>query len=286
MTIRTRNLILLAGAACLALAGGVAVSQTAPLPAVQWDVRRLDQLDRNVRRLERALTQRNAQGQPVLVEPDPEVIALTGRVQQMDQRVGDLEQSLRRINNDLERASLQADEAARDNNALRGRLTDADARIRALEEGLRAQAQAAQAAAQEPAAPAQPASPTGDAAADLAAARALTNAARQAEAYEGVIADWPGTPQGREASWRLGDLRRAGGDTAGAVQLYAGALNGWPTAAWAGEVTLKLARGLDATNREPQACQALAEFNRRYAATASAALKAIATQTRTSANCN
>jgi hypothetical protein len=55
----------------LTLIGGAVVAQVAPMEAVQWDKRRLDQLDRNVRRLERALTQRNAAGQPVLVEPDP-----------------------------------------------------------------------------------------------------------------------------------------------------------------------------------------------------------------------
>ena len=54
--------------------GGVAVAQQAApniMQPIEWDKRRLDQLDRNVRRLERALTQRNAAGQPVLVEPEP-----------------------------------------------------------------------------------------------------------------------------------------------------------------------------------------------------------------------
>jgi len=64
-----RNILL--GGVAVSLLAGIAVSQVAPLPAVEWDVRRLDTLDRNVRRFERALTQRNAAGQPVLVEPDP-----------------------------------------------------------------------------------------------------------------------------------------------------------------------------------------------------------------------
>src|SRR5690606_29418931 len=64
--LRSRKAAALLG---LALVGGgaVAVAQTAPLEPIQWDRRRLEQLDRNVRRLERALTQRNAAGQPVLV---------------------------------------------------------------------------------------------------------------------------------------------------------------------------------------------------------------------------
>ena len=73
---------------------------------------------------------------------------------------------------------------------------------------------------------------------------------------------------------------------AGAVAAYAAALNGWPTTSWAGETTLKLARALDATDRKPQACGALGEFNRRYAATASASLKTIAGQVRTQAACS
>ena len=259
--------------------GGWAVSQTPPLQAVQWDNRRLDQLDRNVRRLERALTQRNAQGQPVLVEPDPEVIALQGRVSQMDRRLQDLEQTFQRVNGDLERMTFQSDEGERDSAALRSRLTDADARIRALEEAMRAQAQAVQEAAEADR------SPTGDAVADLAAARALTDSARGQAALEAVMAHWPDTPQAREAGWRLGDLRRSAADMPGAVQAYAGALQGWPTAAWAPEVTLKLAGALEATDRDTQACGALGEFNRRYAASASAQLKAIAAQIRGRAGC-
>ncbi|CAN5377412.1 hypothetical protein BH09PSE1_BH09PSE1_30980 [soil metagenome] len=91
MTIKTSSRVLLiAAAGVAALVGGVAVSQVQPLPAVEWDVRRLDTLDRNVRRLERALTQRNAVGQPVLVEPDPEVVTLQGQVATMERRLGDV----------------------------------------------------------------------------------------------------------------------------------------------------------------------------------------------------
>ena len=64
------GLSLIAGALA---AGGAVAWQAQPniMERTQWDNRRLEQLDRNVRRLERALTQRNAAGQPVLVEPDP-----------------------------------------------------------------------------------------------------------------------------------------------------------------------------------------------------------------------
>ena len=268
----------------LSLFGGDAVAQTnpqgQPLQLIQWDSRRLDQLDRNVRRLERALTQRNAQGQPVIIEPDPEVVTLQGRVDIIDRRLRDLEATTQRVNGDVERLTFALDEAESENATLRTRLTRIEARLQAFDDAAAAQARAAEAAAQEDA------SPTGDAVSDLAAARALSaDPARGAEAFADVIANWPDTPQAREASWRLGDLRRSARDQAGAVQAYATALAGWPTDAWAGEVTLKLARGLAATNRKPQACAALGEFDRRYAARATPALKAVAVQVRGEADC-
>ncbi|WP_269515734.1 tetratricopeptide repeat protein [Brevundimonas subvibrioides] len=266
------------------LVGGAVVAQTQPLPAVQWDNRRLDTLDRNVRRLERALTQRNSQGQPVLVEPDPEVLALQGRVGVMDRRLRDLEATVQRVNGDLERMTFSLDESDRDNAALRLRLTDAEGRVQALERAA-AEDRAAREAAEAEAA--RPRSPTGDAASDLAAARVLLSAdpAQGRAALEAVTINWPDTPSAREALWRVGDIIRAGGDQAGAVQQYAQALQGWPTQGWAGEVTLKLARGLEATNRDPQACAALGEYNRRYAATSTAGLRQIAAETGRAANC-
>lgn len=277
-----RNIAL--GGVALGLVAGAVVAQTQPQPAIQWDVRRLDNLNRNVQRLERALLQRNAQGVPVLVESDPELIALQGRVAQMDRRLQDMEQTVQRVNAELERLTFQLDEGDRDNAALRARLSDAEGRVETLEGAAREATASAEAAAAEAA---QPRSPTGDAAADLAAARVLVTAdpAGGRRALEAVIANWPDTVSAREATWRIGDIIRAGGDQAGAVQNYAQALQGWPTAPWAGEVTLKLARGLEATNRDPQACAALGEYNRRYAASSTPGLRQIAAETSTRAGC-
>ena len=277
-----RNIAL--GTVAVGLIGGAVVAQTQPLPAIQWDVRRLDNLDRNVRRLEQALRQRNSQvGEPMLVESDPELIALQGRVSQMDRRLQDMEQTVQRVNADIERLTFQLDESDRDNAALRSRLSDADGRIQRMERSAEEGRRAAQAAAEEAAR--GPRSPTGDAVSDLAAARAMTDPAASRAALEAVANNWPDTASGREAVWRIGDIIRAGGDQAGAVQQYASALSGWPTHAWAGEVTLKLARGLAATNRNPQACAALGEYARRYEATSTPGLRTIAADTRTRASC-
>lgn len=255
------------------------VAQTPPMEAVQWDKRRLDQLDRNVRRLERALTQRNAAGQPVLVEPDPEVVAMQGQLEIMDRRLSDLEQTFQRVNADGERLTFQLDEATRDNAALGRRLRDAEARIEKIEKAAAEEA--------EMNGPIVANSPTGDAAQDLTAALRLlgTDGPRGQRALETVIVTWPNTPQSREASSRLGDLHVAARDNAAAVPAYAAALNGWPRTPWAPETTLKLAEALRATDRATQACGALNEFTRRYADTATAAQKTRATQLRTRAAC-
>jgi TolA-binding protein len=277
--LRSRNALISVLGIVLIAGTTTVVAQTAPLEPVQWDKRRLEQLDRNVRRLERAVTQRNAAGQPVIIEPDPEVIALQGRVGLMDRRLADMEATVQRVNGDLERLTFQLDEAGRDNAALSNRVRDAEGRIRTME--------AAAAREAELSAPIPTTSPTGDPARDLTAAARLaaTDPQRGDRALQTVILAWPDTPQAREASSRLGDLRVSAGDHAGAVSAYATALQGWPTAPWAAATTLELANALNATDRKTQACTALTEFTRRYAETASPAVRTRATEARTRIGC-
>lgn len=277
--LRSRNALLSVLGVALIAGTTTVVAQTAPMEPVQWDSRRLEQLDRNVRRLERAVTQRNAAGQPVIIEPDPEVIALQGRVGLMDRRVADMEATFQRVNGDIERLTFQLDEAGRDNTALATRLRDAEGRIRTMEVAAAREA--------ELNSPIPTTSPTGDAARDLTAAARLaaSDPARGDRALQTVILAWPDTPQSREASSRLGDLRVSAGDHAGAVSAYATALQGWPTAPWAASTTLELANALNATDRKPQACTALTEFTRRYAEAASPAVRTRATEARTRIGC-
>ena len=106
-----------------------------------------------------------------------------------------------------------------------------------------------------------------------------------AEALQLFIVTWPESGRLAEAHYRLADIRAAGDDEAGAVQDYARALRGWPTTGWAPEATVKLAAALLATDRAEQACQALGEFQRRYAADASPAVRTRAGQIDTQAEC-
>ena len=275
----SRNALITALGVVLIAGTTTVVAQTAPMEPIQWDKRRLEQLDRNVRRIERALTQRNAAGQPVIVETDPETVALQGRVGIMDRRLQDMEATVQRVNGDLERLTFQLDEAARDNAAMGTRLRDVETRMRTMEEAARREA--------ELNAPASSESPTGDVQRDLLAAARLaaSDPAMGERALQTVTLAWPGTPQALEASSRIGDLRVSQGDTQGAMAAYAGALRGWPQTPWAAATTLELAAVLHANDRKTDACTALTDFTRRYAEGAGAPVRARAAQMRTSFAC-
>lgn len=267
-------------AGALVVGGSVVVAQTQTPPAIAWDSRRLATLDRNVRRLERALTQRNAAGDPVIIEPDPEVVALMGRVDLMDRRLSDLEATLVRVNEESERLTMELEGAQRTNRDLAGRL-DALTRQVATLEAASAEAAAAGGAI-------EPRSPSGSEGGDFdAAMRLLRDGDTEAagEAFQLFIVTWPESGRLAEAHYRLADIRAAGDDDAGAVQDYARALRGWPATGWAADATVKLAAALLATDRTPQACQALGEFQTRYAGTASPALRARAGQIDAQAEC-
>ena len=277
--LRSKNALVTALGIVLIAGTTTVVAQTTPLEPIQWDKRRLDQLDRNVRRIERALTQRNAAGQPVIVEPDPETVALQGRVGIMDRRLQDMEATVQRVNGDLERLTFQLDEAGRDNTAIGTRLRDAETRLRAIEDTAKREA--------ELNAPVSSESPTGDAQRDLQAAARLaaSDPAMGERALQTVTLAWPGTPQALEASSRLGDLRVSQGDTQGAMAAYAGALRGWPQTPWAAATTLELAAVLHANDRKTDACTALTDFTRRYAEGAAPLVRARAAELRTTFAC-
>ncbi len=266
----------------IALIGGAVIAQTVPPPVIAWDARKLERLDRNVRKLERALTQRNAAGDPILIEADPEVVALMGRVDLMDRRLSDLESTLVRANSSSEELSGELEAARRANRDLAGRLDALTLRLAQIE------AEQAEAAAGATDGAVEPRSPSGSEGGDFdAAMRLMIDGEYEAagEAFDLFLVTWPDSDLLPEANYRLAETRFIAEDEAGAAQAYAVALRGWPTTPWAADATVKLADALLATERTPQACQALGEFDRRYAARASAALRTRAGQIRTRAEC-
>lgn len=269
----------IATAVGLALIGGAVVAQSVQQDPIVWDKRRLDQLDRNVRKLERAITQRNAAGQPFLVEPDPEVVAMRGQVSIMDRRLSDLEATLQRVNGDLERSTLALDEATGATDGLRERLLDADGRIARLE---------AEIANMKAAQPVAPVSETGSSSRDFAAAMRELDQGNYEAAHrrlEAFVEVWPDATETPEAWYRLAESRAAGDELDGAIEAYAYALEGWPRTTWAPEATVKLASALEANGRDTQACQALGEFRRRYDQAASSTVRNRAATVSSRADC-
>lgn len=271
----------------IALIGGTVVAQTVTPPAIAWDARKLERLDRNVRKLERALTQRNAAGDPVIIEPDAEVVALMGRIDLMDRRLSDLESTLVRANGSLEDAASDLAAAQRANRDLTGRLDALTRRVAELE-AARAEVEAAARSGGAPGGGLTPRSPSGSETGDFDAAMRLMrdgNYGAAGQAFELFIVTWPDSTRRGEAHYRLAETRFIAEDEAGAAQAYAVALMGWPTTPWAADATVKLAESLLATERTPQACQALGEFDRRYASGAAAAVHTRAQQVRARARC-
>jgi TolA-binding protein len=247
---------------------GASAQTQDPPPGIEWDKKRLERLERNVRRLERAIGQFNENGEPLIIQPDPETVALQGQVEVLSRRVSDLEETLRRVNGQLEQNQFDFERSQR---ALSDRIATLESRLGAAEEAL-----------------AVPTSATGDSKADFDAAMQMMMAgeyAAAARAWEAYVQVWPQAPETAEAWYRLGETRYIGSDGAGAAAAYATALKGWPRTRWAPDATAKLAASLADLGRNREACAAVGEFDRRYASAAAAAVKARAASTRTKAQC-
>jgi tol-pal system protein YbgF len=301
--------LLLASAIAL-IAGAAALAPPArPAFAQSDEDRRLDRLEKQVHELRAILFQGRDTGQPVVVKPegpDPEVTSL-------QQRVSDLDDTIRKLNGQIEILTHDSDEArgaanaVRDQNGeLRGELKDLSDRVAKLEAAFAPPPPPIPQQGAPPGAPGQtgvltlppgvagaaPAAP--DAAPPPSAlesykhARALLTAndyPAAAVAFQAFIGQYPASKEIPAAYFWLGEADIARQGYADAVPAYANALKGWPKQPWAPDATVKLARALAETNQTDKACAALAEFDRRYRKDASPTVKARAADVRTRAAC-
>lgn len=299
------------------LAAGVALGVLAA-PAFAQDSgadRRLDRLEQAVRTLQATVLQAQATGQPVVVRPegpDPVVTAL-------QDRVNDLEQTLQRVNGQAETLGFELQQARQATvaaetdrrNQLQGlndRLARMESQINALTAAMappeplaagpndartapdatgRAQAgdQGSLSAQLQPPPPPPPPNP-GEAFTQARALFAANKFEEAGAAFEDFVARYPSNTRTPEAYYWMGEsyFARRGYQTATAA--YASALKSRPTTAWAPAAMARLAQSLANANQNAQACAALAEFDQRYAAKASAAVKANAQTARTRARCS
>ena len=165
--------------------------------------------------------------------------------------------------------------------------TDATAAAQAADTGRLGGPSSAPGAPPPPAAEAAAAPPATPAGAYRAARARLTagDYAGAANAFQDYLTRYPNAKNTPEAYYWLGESDYAREDYADATPAYARALKGWPRLAWSPDATVKLARALAETNRPPEACAALAEFDHRYHTAASTTVKARAEAVRSRAKC-
>jgi tol-pal system protein YbgF len=107
-----------------------------------------------------------------------------------------------------------------------------------------------------------------------------------AQALQEYLDKYPKSPRAGEANYWLGRTLALRNMQTEAAEAYAKSLMGWPQTSWAGDAVVRLASTLVELKRERQACGALAEFNNRYRAKATAAIRTRAKDLSGQASCS
>nr|MEA2798070.1 hypothetical protein [Phenylobacterium sp.] len=266
------------------LVATVAFAQT-PMddPLDARDAKRVDRMEKVVRELRDIVFKAQKTGAPVVVQPAD----TDSRIAEQASRIADLEQSLSRINGSLDAATHEIDQARRDNGALK-------AQLKALSDRLTADEQKVADAAAAQTGPPPPPEPPPQAADPKAAAADAFSRARQLmlsgdyeaaeSAFSGYVTTYPDTPKTPEARYWWGKTLVVRGDSAKAASAFIGAIRGWPQTAWAPDAVVELSRSLAALKKPADACQTLAELDRKYPK-APASVKTRAAAVRAQAKC-
>jgi tol-pal system protein YbgF len=247
------------------------------------DARRLDEMEKAVKEMRAIVFKGRDTGKPVVVEVED-----TGaRLAEFANRVGDLEQSLTKINGALETATHELDQSRRANTALAAQVKALTERLDVLEQ------KQAQAAAAPPAPVAAP-EPPSPAAAAASAGEAFTHARQlmlsgdydQAEtAFRAYVEAYPDAPRTQEARYWWGKTLAVKGAHADAARAYIGAIREWPQASWGADAVVELSRELVFLKKPTDACQTLSELTKHYPKP-SAAVKTRAAAVAAQAKCS
>ncbi|HSV04268.1 MAG TPA: tol-pal system protein YbgF, partial [Phenylobacterium sp.] len=259
--------VALVAALGLALCAGAVAAQTPVDESLsKRDARRLDNMEKVVGELRSIVFRARDSKQPIVVEPAD----TDARLSELSSRLGDLEQTLTRVNGSLETTAHQLDEAKRENAALRGDVKALSDKLSALEQKVDA-AQAATAAGGPAAGPAAEAGPPPPPAASPTEAFAQARQLMLAGSYDAAeaafrdyVAAYPDAPKTPEARYWWGKTLQVRGAHAEAATAFIGAIRGWPKTVWAPDALVELARELNALKKTTDACQTLAELPRKY----------------------
>lgn len=197
-------------------------------------------------------------------------------------RVDDLEATVKSLNGTAETLTADLAAARRDLGAAQAQNRDLLERLARVESAQAAMTVAGGSSA-VPAAAVTPSNPVQA----FAAARALMDAGRFAEAgdaFEAYTTAHAAQPNAAEANYWLGETLYVRENYGDAAQAYIAALKGWPKSSWAPDALVKLSNSLIALKQPAEACRTLGEFDRRYAS-APAGLKTRARSARTQAKC-
>jgi tol-pal system protein YbgF len=227
--------------------------------------RRLDRIEKQLNEVRQIVLQAHATGAPVEIKeagPDPQVTALQGKLD-------DMEQTLRGLTGQFETLSHALDLAKADAAAAHAQAAALSDRLDRLEKQVAAQTAppSAPLAGGPPDAGARPPSSPDEAKAAYAHARQLLldgDYPAASAAFQDYVDRYADTPSATPARYWLGETKYIQDDYAGAAAAYLGAIRGWPQTAWAPEAVVKLSLSLAALHKNAEACGALAELDRRY----------------------
>jgi tol-pal system protein YbgF len=264
---RVRLPIALAALAILTAAGPAIAQTPLPEPAEDpldaRDAKRVERMEKVVRELRAIVFQYQKTGKPVVVQPAD----TDARMAEMAEKVSDLEQTLRSLNSTIDSTTRDLDAAKRENAALKTQVEGLNERLATAEQKLASGVAPSSEATLGGNAPTITPAPAGDPGKDFTQARQLMlagdyDAAEQA--FAGYVQTYPDSPKTAEANYWWGKTLSVRGDHADAAQAYIGAIRGWPQTTWAPDAVVELSRSLIALKKPTDACQALAEFSRRY----------------------
>lgn len=245
--------------------------------------KRMDRLQKQIRDLQQVILQSRETGKPVEVriatDPDPAVLALTPRLDDLEQSARTLNSTVETLTHDLAEARKAASDARDQVKALNDRIDTLSTRLQVIEGFQRGVAAAGVAPpvinappasdgqGQGQGAPAQADQTPPDPAQGYSTGRKLFTAgdyAGAAAAFQGFIEQNGDSPQGPQARYWLGESFFRQGDYADAATAYIGAIRGWPKTNWAPDAMVKLARSLEGIGRPKDVCNTLDELARRY----------------------
>ncbi|HUZ11639.1 MAG TPA: tetratricopeptide repeat protein [Caulobacteraceae bacterium] len=283
----------------LALLAAAPVLAQTPLGGLdEHSARRLDRMEKALKEIRAIVFQGRETGQPVVVEP-ADTDAQLGAI---NDKLNDLQKALTRINDQLDvtghaldQAQHEADSLREENGALKDRLTRLEQKVDALGAAAAPAANAApdgipqssgDAAAPDEAPNAAAAAP--DPASTFDAARRAFDArdfAGAANGFRDYVERFGDTPRAPLARYFLGRALMERQDYAGAAAAEVAAIRLWPQTSWAPDAVLELSRSLIALGKPGDACQTLAELQRRYPR-AAPAVRAHAAAARREARCD